>query len=214
VQLSDLITEVRRNIGRTDVNDTTTEDMIKTAINRILTEYLPLEGLRPYKNNTTVSTTADTEYIDLSSLTGFIGVVKDGVTVEDGDDWTTLYPMAQEEYNDSGTGKPQYFEIRFVSNSPYIYFRPIPDDAYNVKIWYYAKETELSDDTDEAILSQVYGDGPIIAGATMLVAKQLGIERLIAIWEREFYRFEVPKLLDWQHEQLEGDYKLLEHPYL
>ena len=211
---SELRQEVRKNIGRTDVNDTATATMIDNAINHMLVEFLPMEGLRPYKNNNTFSTVANQEYIDMSTLTGFVGIVYNGVGAESGDNWDVMYPMTQEDYDNRDTGKPTKYEVRYISNSPYLYLRPIPDAVYKIKVWYYAREVKLVDDTDEAIISKTYGDRVVIAGATMLVSKQLGIERLSALWEREFYKIELPRLLNWQASRLEGDLKDYYNLYL
>lgn len=229
MNLTNLRAEVAANLGKRD--DITTQGYIDTAVNYILREDLPFRGLvQPYKTSTeSFSTTASQEYVDISSLTGFVGIIEDtdevfnsGVTIADGDNWRTLYRLTQDMLSNEDESEPDYYEIRWSSTSPYLYLRPIPDAVYSLQIWYYAKETTLSSGTDESTLSQVYGDGPLIAGATWRVAQKLNLQDLEDRWGIEYFGGykggrrvvgEVPKLLAWQ-EKMQGGEKYLVHPYL
>jgi len=202
--------EVQNNLGRTD---TETTNYINTAINQILTEDLPRYKPEIYKRISTLSTTAAQEYILLSSLTNLHSFADQGVTVEDGSDYVEIYPMVIEKEHISDTGKPTHYTVRWVSDVAYMYLRPVPDDAYSMKLWYYVKDTALSDDTDEASISTIYGDGPLIAGATMLTAEKLSIWDVYEIFKRRYEREEIPKLLNWQ-DWLEGQEKDIGNLYL
>lgn len=204
-----LKTEVQANLGR---SDTTTIGYIETAINYVLTEDLPRRGLRPHVvTSEALATTASQEYVDISSLTGFQGFVRKGVAIEDGDDWTVLTPMEESAMLITDEGKPAYHKVQYSAGSARLYLRDIPDDAYDLRLKYYAKQAALSGDSDEAYLSQTFGDMPIIAGATSEVALKLGIMDVHALWSRRYER-EVMKVMQWQYD-LEGSEPFMSNIY-
>jgi hypothetical protein len=194
--LIELIGQVQNNLARTD---SATKTMINTAINQVLEQISKMQ-LNIYKVNTTLATTADVEYVSLSALTEFYGCVEDGVTIEDGDDWSELLPMLQSLFDiTSDTGKPTDYSLVWTANVPYLYFRPVPDDAYNIKLWYYSGEPELTsteDDNTSPKLSTMYGDMPIIAGATFETAMKLDLKDIAQQWYQR-YMLEINKLRDW-----------------
>jgi len=202
--LSELRSEVRKNLGYTDVTDTELNNSIDIAINYILTKDLVSEGLRPFRKSADVDTTADTEYISLSTLTGFRRIAEDGVKIKSGDDYIDLAPMNLIEMGSADTGEPSYYEVSYNGSTPRMYLRPIPDDTYTIRIYYYASPTELSSDDDEADLSVLYGDLPLIVGATWYIARQRGLYEIVKYWENE-YEKEKSKLFRWQHHLKEGD---------
>lgn len=73
MEFSDLQDQVEANLGR---DDSTTNGYIQTAINYILTEDLPRRGLRPLRTRNYLYTTANSEKISLSGLTGFKNIVR------------------------------------------------------------------------------------------------------------------------------------------
>ena len=73
MQYSSLQDEVEANLGR---DDATTTGYVQTAINYILTEDLPRRGLRPLLTRNYVYSTANSEKIDLSGLTGLTRIAR------------------------------------------------------------------------------------------------------------------------------------------
>ena len=73
MEFSELQDEVEANLGR---DDSTTNGYIQTAINYILTEDLPRRGLRPLLSRSYLYSTANSEKISLSGLTGFKSIAR------------------------------------------------------------------------------------------------------------------------------------------
>ena len=73
MQYSSLQDEVEANLGR---DDSTTNGYIQTAINYILTEDLPRRGLRPLLTRSYLYSTANSEKISLSGLTGLTRIAR------------------------------------------------------------------------------------------------------------------------------------------
>jgi hypothetical protein len=198
------------NLGRSDDE---TLDKAGEAINWVLCEYLPIKGLKPFLKTTDLTTTAEQEYIDLPE--DFAGLKIAQVLQDDGS-YNTMSDMMWEDTENSDTGEPSYKMILPSPAGWRLYLRPVPDEVYTIRIWYYAKQTELTNDDDEPVLSIIYGDGPVISGATWRLAVELEIESAVPKWEQIFHLVDLPSLLQWQESfSLQGykKYSWLDNPY-
>jgi len=177
------------NLGR---SDSTSLTYAGKAINYTLQEDLVARGLKPFLTSTTVTTTADQEYVDLPS--GFMGLKWAGIQQSD-NDYDLLTKMDWDDYEAaSATGEPDNYDILPGTSSWRMYLRLTPDDAYTIKIWYLAKPSALSGSTT-SIVSTLYGDTPIISGATWRLAVMLGIDAAIARWRRQYIDHDLKNLL-------------------
>ena len=217
--LSEIVAEVKRNLG--NPSSSTLEADIIRKINHVLRVELLVEGLRPYVANVETTTVADQDYIELA--TGFWRIHNERVFIRENttSDYIrmTVFPDDWNKYVD--TGKPLHYRIETeVSGSTVslvMRLLQVPDDTYYIKYWYEYQETEYatdgSNDSDEPYLSQVYGNMPIIAGATYHMALMLNRQELAGIWRNRYKREEIPGLLRWQG-QLEGSRAVIDQPHV
>jgi len=180
------------NLGRDDIDSL---ELAGKCINEVLTIVLPAKGLKPFLRNTDITTTADQEYVDLPA--NFMSLKLARLEQSDGN-YVKLTQLDWDDLEVSDTGEPDYFDILPSTTGWRMYLRLIPDDTYTINIWYYAKETELSDDSDTAILSALYGDDIIISGATWRMCVVLGLDNDASRWGTKFFQVDLPAFLSWQ----------------
>jgi hypothetical protein len=74
-------------------------------------------------------------------------------------------------------GVPGYYALKDASGTsdvPVVYIgRPIADTNYSIRYTYYKKLSDLSNATDESMISKVYGDAPLVKGAIWKMWKTL-----------------------------------------
>jgi hypothetical protein len=196
--LSELINQIAVvNLGRTDAD---TADSAEFSINWLLTEYLPLKGLKPFLKTTNLSTVAHQEYVDMPSDYAGLKIAQ----LLQSDDYKTMSEADWEDFEVMDEGTPEFKRILPYSGTTptwRMYLRLIPDDIYTIKIWYYAKQDKLESPADDAvipILSAIYGDAPIISGATWRTAMSLGLDTDASRWGKIFNGIDLPELISWQ----------------
>jgi hypothetical protein len=178
-------------LGRTSADDL---DDAGDAINWLLMEHLPQRGLKPFLKETVLTTTASQEYVDLPSDFATLKIAQ----VEQTDGYKTMSDADWEDFEMTDTGEPCKKKILPAATGWRMYLRYIPDDVYDIKIWYYAKQAQLTLDADTPILSVVYGDGIIISGAAWRLASEKGLDTDAGRWYNIFDRIDLPMLLKWQ----------------
>lgn len=179
-------------LGRTDSD---TLDRAGDAVNWVLTEHLPFKGLKPFLKTTLLTTTIDREYVDLP--TDFAGL-KIAQVLQDAGDYYTMSDLDWEDTEVDETGEPHFKLILPSATCWRLYMRLIPDAAYTVKIWYYAKEAVLAADGSTPVLSVIYGDTPIVSGAAWRLSVELGLDADATKWDYIFNKIDLPELLQWQ----------------
>jgi len=114
--------------------------------------------------------------------------------------YTTLVDMVWEDFEQSqnDTGEPKYKIVIPSSTGWRMYLRPVPNQVYTIKLWYIAKETELTADGTTPQLSTIYGDAPIISAAAWRTALTLGLDQEANRWGSIFNKVDLPELLSWQ----------------
>lgn len=180
------------NLGRDSTGDLTKAG---DSINWVLTEHLPKVGLLPFKKNTDLTTVADQEYVDLPSDFESLTMAR---VLQSGGDYEIMSDSEWADFEVSDTGEPAFKMVMPSTTGWRLYLRLIPDDAYTINIWYDAKEATLSADETTPQLSTIYGDAPIISGATWRLALTLGLEKDEYKWGRIFNKVDLPELLAWQ----------------
>lgn len=200
MQLSELLTSIQHNLGNPANFDTT---LATEKINFILREDLYSRGLRPMLTKHTFTTVADQEYVALP--TGFYRIHSDDqqtglVFITDGGDGYVamrMFPASWWKYVE--TSKPRHYRVAWNSTltALALYLRAIPDAAYAGFAYCECKETALSADADEANISKVFGDMPLIAGATAELALTYHKPELEEKWRKKYLQ-EVAKLMTWQ----------------
>lgn len=193
MNFGELKTEIAdTNLGRDDAESAT---IAGKAINWLLTEYMPARGLKPFLSNTNLTTTADTEYVDLPS--NFAGL-KSARLLQSGGDYHELSDFEWSQFDEVETGEPTEKMVLPSTTVWRLYLRLTPDDTYTINIWYYARQTALTADDTTPILSTIYGDAPIISGATWRTAVILGLKDAISRWDYTFRKIDFPELLAFQ----------------
>jgi hypothetical protein len=106
-----------------------------------------------------------------------------------------------EDFEVMSEGEPEFKKVLPSATGWRMYLRYVPDDAYTIKIWYYAKQVKLVSPTDNGstpILSTIFGDAPIISGATWRTALELGLDTDANRWGNIFINIDLPELISWQ----------------
>lgn len=181
------------NLGRDSSGDLSKAG---DAINWLLTEHLPMVGLKPFLKNDDLTTVADQEYVDLPADFAMLEMAR--VLQGSGGDYQIMSDSVWEDFEESSTGEPGFKMVLPSTTGWRMYMRLIPDDAYTINIWYHAKEAELTLDATTPLLSTIYGDAPIISGATWRLALTLGLEKDDRKWDKIFNKIDLPELLSWQ----------------
>lgn len=215
MNLGELVEEIQINLGTR--TDTETEASIKKAINWILREELPSRGLESFltEDPSLLKTIIGQEYVVLPD--GFGGVCKNGFAIESGNNYIPLTPMNTVRLHTRDSGTPSKFKVLsgfewgIPTGRMWAYLRPIPNAEKNLHLWYYWKQTTLTSPTHEALISKIYGDSPIISGATWWINKSLHDIEQEAKWYA-YYEKDVANLLDWQS-KLEGEPVIEAGPY-
>jgi hypothetical protein len=195
----EIVDDVLNNLGNPD-DDGEILSLVQDKVNFVITEDLHAKGLPFYESTATFSTVADQEYVAVP--TGFVRAnlvfIKKTSDV-DYDSPLRIFEIA--ETRDMTTGQPEKHRVMYNATlaAPAIHFRPIPDAVYSGKIYYARKESALSG-SSTAILSSIYGDMPIIAGATYWSAFQLRRLDTAAIWKGE-YQEAVAAMCEWLRER-------------
>ena len=197
------------NLGRDDAESAV---IAGKAINWILTEYLPARGLKPFLVNTNLTTTDTVEYVALPD--NFAGL-KSARVLQSGGDYIGLADFEWSQFDEVETGEPTEKMVLPSTTGWRLYLRLTPDDTYTINIWYFARQTELTADGTTPILSTIYGDAPIISGATWRTAVVLGLKDAISRWDYTFRKIDFPELLAFQA-RIEGrkKYSPTRSPYL
>ena len=199
------------NLGRSDA---ATLVMAGYAINWLLVEHLPQRRLKPFLKNDDLSTTENVEYVALPSDFASLKIAR--VLQSDATSYLTMSDMEWEdlELGTDDTGEPSNKMVLPTTDGWRLYMREIPDDTYTINIWYYARQTELTADATTPLLSTIYGDAPIISGATWRLAANLGIDKEATKWKGIFDKVDLPELLSWQaHVDGYKAFKPIKNPY-
>ena len=114
------------------------------------------------------------------------------------DDWENLDALQVADLENIDTGDIFYGQVLLQSSGTWrLHFFQTPDTAFLLRVFYYAAETELSGDSDEANVSAAGFDDVLISGATFRVARRLKLADQIMIWGPAF-RDDVAELREWQ----------------
>lgn len=172
--LANLETQVRDEINESTAGFWTSAELRRyiNEGNRILTRAYRLESATPQ----TINTVDGTESYALAS--DFAAPVKIEL-VDDTDDWTSLRRIDQKERVD-GKGEPEAYYIKGTK----VYFSPKPDDAYEIRVWYFVKATTLSADGDSPVIPSDYHD--LIAKYAIARAKQKDDDPAYQTYDQQF----------------------------
>lgn len=199
MNFTQIVADVLKNLGNPDDSGEILT-LVQDKVNFVVTDDLHAHGLPFYESTGTFSTVASQEYVAVP--TGFARanlVFVKGVSDTDYNRPLDIFEIA--ETMDMTTGQPTKHRIMYNATllALGIHFRPIPDAVYSGKIYYARKETALSG-TNTAILSTIYGDLPIIAGATYWSAFQLHRFDLASVWKAA-YQDSMGALFEWLRER-------------
>lgn len=193
--LATLRSNILINLGR--VGDTSTQAMVDTELNQLLTQVLPRKHIPAFvKVDDTLLCTINQEYLDLPSDFAQMYWIqwRENTT----DDWSNFRVLEQDMVGLIDTGEPMYGRVMLQSTGTWrFYMRFIPDKAYKVRLFYYAAETALTDPAHEANLSKAGFDDVLLSGGTYRVALRLKLRDEIAIWGKQFRDY-VAELRGWK----------------
>ena len=150
-----------------DLNNTEMVTTVEREINSIIMEDLPARGIKPFILNTDLTTIANNEKVDLPTNYSSIKLVR---KLEDDGSYTDLTPMDWQDMEITDTGDIHKYMILPSTDRWQMYFRYIPDDVYTVNIFYEAKETELVNDTDEPLITILFGAEIVVSGVMYRMA--------------------------------------------
>lgn len=204
MNFTEIVNEVLFNLGNADdAGEILT--LVQGKVNFVLAEDLHTRGLGYYDANAVFVTVASQEYVAVP--TGFVDTRN--VFIKQTGDVSYGKPLGlyrTDETWDLSPGYPTKFRIEYNATLAAlgIHFRPIPDTVYDGKIYYYRKETAISG-TQTAILSAIYGDMPIIAGATYWSAIALRRYDTANAWLVE-YRKSTGAMCEWMRSRSGMEY--------
>lgn len=200
---TELVSAVLDNFGNPD-DAGDLETLIGEKINFVITEDLHSKGLPYYDTTATFSTVASQEYVAVP--TGYAraqNIFIKGSSDTDYDKPLGVFPIPEARYQT--TGRPTKARVMYNATLAAlgIHFRPIPDAVYSGLVYYQRKETSISG-SQSSILSSIYGDMPIIAGATYWAALTLGRD-IVDRWDREYNRA-IGVMCEWFRTRSGEDY--------
>lgn len=155
MQLSDMVSKVRRRIGSpstTDVTDATIKEHINAAYREIADNF----RFHSVRKLCTFDTVADTRRYGLPTDCAFV------IRVRNKDDEAAQPRLeklddrrAAELLNSDTTGVP----TQYMRYKDWIELEPTPDDVYTIEVFYRADVTDLSDDADEPVFPVAWHAG-------------------------------------------------------
>lgn len=205
MNFTEIVEEVLDNLGNPDdAGELLT--LAQNKVNFVITEDLHTRGLPYYDSTATFSTVASQEYVAVPE--GFVRAQNVFLKASGETDYgRPLGIFELPETRDMATDRPTKFRVMYNATLAAlgVHFRPIPDAVYSGKIYYARRETALSG-TQTAIIAAIYGDMPIIAGATYWSAVNLRRLDLAAMWQAEYNRT-IAAMCEWLRDRQGGIYE-------
>lgn len=177
--LSDLRTRIYYRVGRgQEASNGTIDTDILYALNNVQRELMDSINFQQLQTSTTISAVASTQAYNLPANFGKMRQIWNNDTYDR--ELTRIYPNEYKQYLadvDTTEGTIYYYDIYDTATSgsdqvKKIHFFPVPSANTTVPYNYYQRLDDLSSDTDENILTELYPN-VFIEGAAYMIYRDV-----------------------------------------